>query len=239
MSDKAWFNEPTILLKYDKITDVWITPKMSPEEKLNAVTRLILILVTLGYFITLSVKIIMIGVLTLGIIVLVYVFRNNYTARKESFVNKQPIYGLSENDKFRGYTDPAMYTKMKDKYMQPTVKNPMMNITVPEIEDTPNRKPAAPSYNPSVNNTINTAVKSIITDNFENENITKKLFSDIGDELNLDRSMRQWYTTPNTTIPNDQKAFREFVYGDLISGKEGNDQSLTRHNSGAYDYTNP
>jgi hypothetical protein len=34
--------------------------------------------------------------------------------------------------------------------------------------------------------------------------------------------MRNFYSTPNTTIPNDQKAFAEFCYGDMISCKEGN-----------------
>jgi len=239
MSTQAWFNNPTILLKYDKILEIWITSDMSAEEKLNAVTRLILLFMLLGYLITISTKIILIGILTLGIILLVYIFRNN-KGIKESFTNGLPrIYGISEQDKFRSFTDPAVYEEIKSQFTQPTVQNPLMNISIPEIEDNPNRKPAAPAFNPSVNSDINNSVKTIISEKFENENINSKLFSDIGDEINFDRSMRQWYSMPNTIIPNDQKAFREFVYADLISGKEGNEQALVRHNSGAYDYTNP
>jgi len=237
MSTQAWLNDPTILLKYDKIFEIWITPDMSAEEKLNAITRLILLLMLLGYLITISTKIILIGILTLGIILVVYIFRNKGV--KELFTNRMPIYGISEQDKFRSYTDPAVYEQVKDKFTQPTVQNPLMNVSIPEIEDNPNRKPAAPSFNPSVNLNINDSVKTFISEKFENENINNKLFSDIGDEMNFDRSMRQWYSMPNTIIPNDQKAFREFVYADLISGKEGNEQALVRHNSGAYDYTNP
>ena len=32
--------------------------------------------------------------------------------------------------------------------------------------------------------------------------------------------MRTWYATPNTTIPNDQKGFAEFCYGNMTSCKE-------------------
>ena len=239
MSTQAWFNNPTILLKHDKLTELWITSDMSAEEKLNAITRVVLLFILLGYLITLSIKIVFIGSITLGILLLVYVFRNNYKDIKESFTNGMPIYGMSEHDKFRSFTDPAVYEQIKDRFTQPTVQNPLMNISIPEIEDNPNRKPAAPAFNPSVNSDINNSVKTIISEKFENENINSKLFSDIGDEINFDRSTRQWYSMPNTIIPNDQKAFREFVYADLISGKEGNEQALVRHNSGAYDYTNP
>jgi hypothetical protein len=30
------------------------------------------------------------------------------------------------------------------------------------------------------------------------------------------RMDRQFYTMPSTTIPNDQKGFREFLYGDVM-----------------------
>ena len=42
----------------------------------------------------------------------------------------------------------------------------------------------------------------------------------------------------NTSIPNDQKNFQDFLYGDMISGKEGNKLALERNQSGAYNYTN-
>jgi hypothetical protein len=42
-------------------------------------------------------------------------------------------------------------------------------------------------------------------------------------------SMRQWYSTPNTKVMNDQKEFAEFCYGDMISCKEGNELACTRN----------
>jgi phospholipid N-methyltransferase len=61
-------------------------------------------------------------------------------------------------------------------------------------------------------------------------NIDKKLFQDVTDNLELEQSMRQFYSTANTTIPNDQTSFAEFCYGDMISAKEGNAFASVRNN---------
>ena len=39
-----------------------------------------------------------------------------------------------------------------------------------------------------------------------------------------------FYATANTRVPNDQKDFAEFCYGDMVSGKEGNDFALMKNN---------
>jgi hypothetical protein len=72
--------------------------------------------------------------------------------------------------------------------------------------------------------------------NFEPRNLTeaeklrKKLFADLGDKYEFDDSMRMFYTTPNTMIPNDQKGFAEFCFGDMISCKQGNEMACQRFN---------
>ena len=35
--------------------------------------------------------------------------------------------------------------------------------------------------------------------------------------------MRPFYSMPNTRLPNDQKSFTDFCYGDMKSGKEHNE----------------
>ena len=59
----------------------------------------------------------------------------------------------------------------------------------------------------------------------------------LGDEIAFDRSMLQYTATANTQIPNDRDAFQKYLYGNMISGKEGNPFALVRHSSGAYNYT--
>ena len=44
MSDNFWLNNPNILLNKEYITDVWPTENLDYPEKLNAITRLIILL---------------------------------------------------------------------------------------------------------------------------------------------------------------------------------------------------
>jgi hypothetical protein len=47
--------------------------------------------------------------------------------------------------------------------------------------------------------------------------------------MDLDFSMRQFYTNPSTTVPNKQGEFAEFCYGDMVSAKDGNELALARN----------
>jgi hypothetical protein len=101
----------------------------------------------------------------------------------------------------------------------PTVANPLMNVLMTEYTDDPKRKEAAPSYVPAIEAQINQSVKQ------QNKlDIYQNKFSD----YQLDQSMRNFYTTANSTIPNKQGEFADFCYGDMISAKEGNEMALSR-----------
>ena len=47
-----------------------------------------------------------------------------------------------------------------------------------------------------------------------------KLYKNLGDNLNFENSMRNFYTMFNTQIPNNQKEFALFCYGDMPSVKK-------------------
>ena len=58
----------------------------------------------------------------------------------------------------------------------------------------------------------------------------EKLFADLANEFEFEQSMRPFYSTASSTIPNDQKSFAEFCYGSMISCKEGNLFACARDN---------
>lgn len=251
MSEPFWLNDPTILLKHNKLNKVWPSQEMTPEEKVNSITRLVIILTMLGYMLTLSLKLLLIGIITLTIVVLIYTLQSkiqkndknenkknkNGNNKKESFVNNNTGYKDNLSEVYPAFTDPKTYELVKDQLNKPTPENPTMNVLLPEIHYNPNRKGGAPAFNPTVESDINKAVKQFISKSFKDKNIHKKLFSNIGDDIMFDRSMRQWYTTANTSIPNDQNGFAQFAYGTMLSGKEGNKLALERNHGGAYNYT--
>ena len=56
MTTPFWINNPTILLDKNSINQLWPMKQMTVEEKLNAMTRLIIILTLLGYLISKQMK---------------------------------------------------------------------------------------------------------------------------------------------------------------------------------------
>ena len=83
--DTFWLNNPTILLDKHQLTEIWPFQDLSIERKLNAITRLILILTFLGYLTTKSIKIVMTTAITL--VVLVIIYKTQKKKAKESFQN--------------------------------------------------------------------------------------------------------------------------------------------------------
>jgi hypothetical protein len=162
-------------------------------------------LTLLGFFITKQFKIIVTGIITLAIIVLI---------QKIQKTKKVTI------DAKEAFTSANYYELIKDEYISPTQANPAMNVLLTDIADNPNRKAAAPSYNPIVAEDINAATKEFVTSKFNDPTIDEKLFKDLGDNFVFNQSMRTWYATPNTEVPNDQKKFAEFCYGGMKSNKE-------------------
>ena len=225
-----WLNEPTILFDKKQITEIWPNPNMSNMEKLNAISRFVIIASLLGYLITLNIGIIFVGIVTLAVIAILYHVQSNKAKTdekakelppkiKESFINSNSV----------------LYNEVKDDYTNPKENNPMMNVLLPEISYNPTRNEAAPAFNAEVEKNINNSTKDYVVDTTfsdesakQKEYIKRKLFSDLGDSYTFDYSMRNFYTNPNTTIPNDQEGFANFCFGDMISAKEGNEFALGR-----------
>ena len=218
-NDIFWIDSPSILLKEDKIREIWINDTMTRNQKLNAITRLVILLTIVGFFFLRSINILVSGIATIGVLVILF-----YSTKKDQ--SKEGMCGGSNivNEFYKSAT-------AREHYTYPTEKNPTMNVLLPEIQDNPRRNQAAPPTNPVIANEINTMAKEMTLQNLTNScvstkdknrertSLEKKLYSDLGDNFEFEQGMRQFYTTPNTTIPNNQKDFAEFCYEDLIYNK--------------------
>ena len=247
LSTPFWINDPLVLFNREEMMDIWPAPLMSIEQKLNAISRIVILLSLLGFLITKNVNILLTGAITLAIFVMMYKlqYQEEYDAKNGSN-NVNGNNGNTANDnanvnhqKKEGFVNSKLYNALKPNLTTPTVTNPMMNVLLPEIAYDPERNQAAPAYNPKVEKEINHTTQVATVLDFEPKTLTeaeklrKKLFADLGDKYEFDDSMRNFYTNPSTTIPNDQKAFAEFCYGSMISCKEGNKfacaRNLSRH----------
>ena len=207
MKDTFWLEKPLILFKKNKITQLWPFRNLSTVEKLNALTRLIILLSILGFIMTKKFSILCIAaILIFGIIII---------HKKKQVKNREAFISSDKGDFFR---------LKAGQYTQPTKQNPLMNVLLTDIADHPKRPPAAPAYEPPIEKEIN------------NSTMDPRLFLDLGDNLQFDRSMRNFYAMPNTKVCSDQKAFGEFCYGNMPSCKEGNEFQCTKNNAGMRPY---
>ena len=206
MKDIFWLDYPLILFEKDKIIELWPSSNLSVARKINALTRLIILLTILGYIITKRLFILVTGILT--ILGLVFLYLNRQIKKKTI---KEPF----KTNKIKS----DFFQLEKKNYTHPTKSNPLMNVLLPEIVDNPKRPPAAPASEPPIEKAINSST------------MDPRLFLDLGDNLAFDRSMRNFYAMPNTKIPNAQKEFGEFCYGDMPSCKEGNEFQCAKNNS--------
>ena len=206
MSDDFWLNNPSILFHRNLIKELWPTKEMSTNQKLNAITRLVIILTLLGYLITKTMKILITGLVTLISIIIL---------RKVAFTKKAKADIKQKG--LEAFTSPKLYSAAKESFDEPTHTNPMMN-PLPASES--NQKPAAPSFNPIVEKKINKEVTKFIVNSTDHPKVDEKLFCDLGDNFEFNQSMRQWHPMPNTQIPHDQGAFAKFCYGNMHSCKD-------------------
>jgi hypothetical protein len=209
-----WLVNPSILFSKNHMTELWPTEKMTREQKLNAITRLVILLTLAGFFLSNNYKILVTGIVSIVFLIITY-----------KILNKDVNVKLNET-----FSNENIYDKVKHNYTNPTSANPIMNILLPEIQDNPHRLEAAPAYNKAVEKAINQETQDFIVTNFNNdETIRKKLFDDRGDKFDFECSMRQFYSTANTRVPNNQNEFARFCYGNMASCKDGDVEMCFRN----------
>jgi hypothetical protein len=216
---------------------------MNYEQKLNAITRLIILVSILGYILTMSTRIIFVGIITLVIIFVLFKMKKQKLTKEmldEGFtVQGNEVTGLF-NKNLTTTTNPVtLESVLKTEFKEGTKRNPFSNVLLTEIMDEPDRKAAPPAFNPDVDVQITKDVKrSVQFMNPEIKNTSKQLFGDLYEEFNLDQSNRVFFSTANTKVANDQGAFAQFLYNDLkYSAKESTPEGAIARVQDNYRYT--
>lgn len=217
MPDPFWADDLGILFRKDKLPDFFPTMQMTNTQKMNAITRLsiyssILLLLYTG-------KTWPMYIIVAGMALTLYLYRSTIEKkilpRIDSRTGKNPLDASEGIDKH-----PANYVKYDGEPAEipeygynedgeacqlPSKNNPFGNVLLTDWNDDPNRPPAC-KYSQT---------KARINDFFNNN-----LYKDVDDIFNRNNSQRMFYTTPITTIPNDQGAFADSLYKVGITCKE-------------------
>jgi hypothetical protein len=235
-----WSEDPNMLLKPEYLFEFFPTENMSYEQKLNAITRLIIVLTLVGFAVSQNVRLLIVSVITITAIYLYYVYQKkeiqkkagkkvkfeNFDTAPSSPSSPSSLSGpvASALNKNGINIDPAQV------FEPPSAQNPFSNVMMTDYDYNPNKKPAAPSFNENINHDIMGQAKQLVRNaNPDQPDIADKLFKDLGDQLYFEQSLRPFNSNPSTTIPNDQGAFADFCFGGFISAKEGNSFALARN----------
>lgn len=248
MTTPFWSNDPTILFNKDSIFQLWPTAGLTFEGKLNAISRIVIVLSILGFLFTKKQNFIIIGLITLAIVFSLYKLRKEKLVKSltQKDVEGFQVQGSEGSKDFStgsiasslNTTNPVtLETLLRSDFHPTTKKNPFGNVLLTDIMDQPDRKAAAPSFNPDVYEDIDSAVKKqtqMLNPGIKNTN--KQLYNDLKDNYDLDKSMMRFYATANTRVTSDQNAFAKWLYGNMPSSKESDPSSAMQRVKDNYRY---
>ena len=188
---KFWADNPSILFDSQNITEIWIYSGMDTNQKLNAVSRLVILLTLLGYVCFNRYIIFILGLIILGIIVIV---QKSSEKEKEGF-------------------------KDVEEYQRITSNNPLQNVLLPDYKYNKDKE-AVSKYDKEKETSINETAKNfILQENKDNSDIGN-IFSNLGDMFEFENSLRPFYTNPVSTVDQGEyKDYLKFVFGSLPSDK--------------------
>jgi hypothetical protein len=222
-----WTHDPNVILDPRYALEFFPVETMEYNQKLNAVTRVVLAMTLLSLiFVSRTVRVPIVAAMTLGAIVALHTFKTSSAksaAKGGARRREEGFSGPARAARAASGADADADAALTDAFAPGTSTNPLANVLVTDYTSDPGRKPAEPAYAESVNQNILTQAKKLVAErNPGQPGIEDKLFKNLGEQLGFEQSMRQFVSTPSTTIPNDQAAFADFCYGSMVSCKEGN-----------------
>ena len=211
-----WAENPNVLFQTAYITEFFPVDYMTYEQKLNAVSRTVIVLTIISFAYSQKIQLLGICALSLFLIFLMFYFHKQNSEKHVSFDLKEG---------FDGAPDPKYFDV-------PNSGNPVSNVMLPDYDYNPGKKPAPPAFTKYGGDMILQNAKKMVQEaNPDQPNIADKLFNSLGEELQFEQSLRPFHSNPGTTIPNDQSAFADFCYGSMVSCKEGNMFACARDNT--------
>lgn len=192
--EKIWFKDIKNFINEYNYDKFFPSGSMSYNEKLNSLVRLSVYFSILVIIIKKEPNILFVPIITA--IFTFFLYRNEHKKRKneEEFFDRMNLY-RDQN------TNELCY--------RPTPNNPFMNILMSDYSQNPKRTKAC--------NISHGPIRQKAQRYFN-----RNLYRDVSDVFQKNASDRNFITMPSTTIPNDDGAFKNFLYDIKTTCKEGN-----------------
>lgn len=183
-----WFSDPTVLFRQDTWYTFVPTAGMSVDDSLNAVVRFTVYLSVLLFACSMDVKYFVYVPVVMALTVALHTLYPK-------------VKTINVNEPFRMGTAVSSPTSGTSK---PTQQNPFMNPTLVDINENPNRPPAADPTDPVIRNQVNTQFSQ-----------TSNMYLDTTDVFQQVQAQRNFYTVPT----DDHGGLLKFLGQGMASGK--------------------
>ena len=215
-SDLFWYDDISIIWKFERLTEFFPTKDQTLEERLNSIVRLSLYCSIILFYYHNNSKYLSILVASLLFTYFIYKNRSKIEIGKGTLPTRD---GDTVKDKM--VTQAKSIEKLENENCTvPTLDNPFMNVTMkdytnvdPKTDKLIDRPQACDIKDPKIKLQI---------DNMFNNN----LYRDVNDLFGKFNSQRQFYTMPSTTIPSDRESFQKWLYLNPKTCKEDQDFCL-------------
>ena len=186
LSDPLWVHSWKILFQEDRLREYWPTYQHTQQERVNAITRLIVYLTAALFFVTQRSSYLVIGAISLGLIWVV-TMRNCPEDTKELF-SAYPGIHESSDKRFGDGTGECI---------EPSPANPFGNVPVTEFGT---RTASACNYKD-----VSKEVNALMGDMYPQARVS--------DSFNEETNNRQFYQMPVTNSIADTDVFGQFLFG--------------------------
>jgi hypothetical protein len=220
-SEEIWFNNIPVLFDPAYVFEIIPTNSMTFGEKINAITRFALFLAILLVILKSNHIYLYVFIVPVIITYIIYIFSPNskeYFNTNRNRNNENNINVLSTDDELTTVMENAL-----SECQPPTDDNPLMNIL--PTDNFQNRKPAC--------NVLNQDIAAQVSDKIS-DTYVERLYADSTHTINRNIGERDFYTMPNSRVPNDQGSFAKWLYETPVACVTGGVGELKQHRSCAY-----
>jgi hypothetical protein len=182
MTDKIWYQENPF--KSHNAFEFVPRSGMTYEQQLNSLVRLSIYFAIVVALVRRSLSVVYFPIAMMGFTYWMYTMHSNEQYSKAQDMDQANL---------------AYDARRGRLCSKPTENNPYMNVLVTDYSAAPKRAPACDVLDAEVQRDMR-------------KNFNKNLVRDAGDVFEKQASDRQYYTTPITTIPNDQTSFARYLF---------------------------
>jgi hypothetical protein len=212
--ERIWYRDPRGLFvptqaDPDRMLRIIPLPGSPLAEQLNAIVRFAVYYGVVLLVLRRSLVGVYAPLLAAGVTYVVYAAEERGDARLEEKMDSLSVE-----------VDPVS----NDLRVSPTSQNPFMNVLVSDYDRFPCRPGAADIQDPVVSGRVEAS-------------FGRNVYHDQADIFNRNTNSRQFYTTPITTIPNDQGDYADWLYKTGPTCKEGAGESCNARAFRAYPST--